>query len=138
MIQFYNDEENRVLTQEELELLKEDPTYRKMINEDIEDINSKINKLVIDRNKSDKIIGLSLGVEISSYLTISSLLINSSLDYNNATFELGILLASIFIRKIKTKQNNFADIKINILKRFKDEIIEENSWLDENEKTYAK
>lgn len=138
MIQFYNDEENRVLTQEEIELLKEDPTYRKMINEDIEDINSKINKLVIDRNKSDKIIGLSLGVEISSYLTISSLLINSSLDYNNATFELGILLASIFIRKIKTKQNNFADIKINILKRFKDEIIEENSWLDENEKTYAK
>lgn len=138
MIQFYNDEENRVLTQEEIELLKEDPTYRKMINEDIEDINSKINKLVIDRNKSDKIIGLSLGVEISSYLTISSLLINSSLDYNNATFELGILLASIFIRKIKTKQNNFADIKINILKQFKDEIIEENSWLNENEKTYAK
>lgn len=67
-MRFYS-ENNEPLTEEEIEKIKQNPKYREKINSDLKSINDTINKLTLDRNKSEKIIGLVIGTEISCFLT---------------------------------------------------------------------
>ena len=127
---------NEPLTEEEL--IKQNTEYRKMINDDLKTIDNAINKLILARDKSDKIIGLVIGTEISCFLTIITDTIGfTEMNDNYSSFRILLLTASILIRNINLTKNSDRKFKINILKNLKKEIISENEWLNEsnNQKT---
>lgn len=127
---------NDPLTEEEVEEIKKSPQYREIIKNDLTILNSSIDKLVIDRNRSDKIIGLVIGTEISCFLTALTDIVGittPSDEYSAITML--ILFASIVIRNYNLIKNINRNTKIRILNNIKEEIISENDWLNNNQKT---
>ena len=137
-MKFYNN--NEPLTKEEIETIKKNPKYREKINEDLNEIDHQINKLVIDRNKSDKIIGLAIGTEISCVITFLTDFIGITQPNDSySVIRIALLVASILIGHTNIKNNFFRDTDIELLNMLKDDIISENEWLNEqkinNQKT---
>ncbi len=127
---------NEPLTEEEIEEIKKSPQYREIIKNDLKILNSSIDKLIIDRNRSDKIIGLVIGTEISCFLTALTDIVGittPSDEYSAITML--ILFASIVIRNYNLIKNINRNTKIRILNNIKEEIISENDWLNNNQKT---
>ena len=134
-MKFYS-ENNESLTDEEEEKIKQNPKYREKISNDLKRINNTINKLTLDRNKSEKIIGLVIGTEISCFLTfITDVagITEPNVDYSS--FRIVLLITSILIRKINIKKNLDRNVKINILSDLKEDILSENEWIENNQKT---
>lgn len=134
-MKFY-DENDKPLTEEEIEIIKQNPDYREKISSDLKKINDTIKKLTLDRNKSEKIIGLVIGTEISCFLTFitdTSGITESNLNYSS--FRIALLITSILIRNINIIKNLDRNTKINILSDLKEDILSENEWIDNNQKT---
>ena len=127
---------NDPLTEEEVEEIKKSPQYREIIKNDLAILNSSIDKLVIDRNRSDKIIGLVIGTEISCFLTALTDIIGITTPNDEySVIRMLILVASIVIRNYNLIKNINRNTKIRILNNIKEEIISENDWLNNNQKT---
>ena len=110
---------------------KDQPLTEKKINVNLKTINSTIDKLVIDREKSDKIIGLVIGIEISCFLTLLADI--SQITEPNKTFSfirIILLGLSIIIRNRNLKENLYRDIDIEMLKLLKEDIINDNERLN--------
>ena len=141
-MKFYS-KNNEPLTQEEIEKIKQKPEYREKIKSDLQSLDSTIQKLVLDRDKSDKIIGLVMGTEISCFLTILTDMTGITLpndDYSKVRIVL--LIASLIIRNFNLIKNYSRNSKIKILNTVKEDIINENDWLDDqtinnNQKTLS-
>ncbi len=128
-MKFYN-KNNEPLTKEEIEEIKQSPEYRKMISNDLNNLNNKIDKLVLDRDKSDKIIGLVIGTEISCLLTsLTDIIGITEPNDNYSSIRIVLLISSILIRNINMIKNSNRSTKINILNDLKEEILNENNWL---------
>lgn len=127
---------NEPLTEEEIEEIKKSPQYREIIKNDLTILNSSIDKLVIDRNRSDKIIGLVIGTEISCFLTALTDIVGITTPNDEySVIRMLILVASIVIRNYNLIKNSNRNTKIRILNNIKEEIISENDWLNNNQKT---
>ena len=127
---------NDPLTEEEIEEIKKSPQYREIIKNDLTILNSSIDKLIIDRNRSDKIIGLVIGTEISCFLTtIADIVGITTPNDEYSAITMLILFASIVIRNYNLIKNINRNTKIRILNNIKEEIISENDWLNNNQKT---
>lgn len=134
-MKFYS-ENNEPLTEEEIEKIKQNPKYREKINSDLKSINDTINKLTLDRNKSEKIIGLVIGTEISCFLTfITDTAGITEPNINYSSFRIVLLITSVLIRNINIIKNLGRKAKINILSELKEDILSENEWIDNNQKT---
>lgn len=134
-MKFY-DENDKPLTEEEIEIIKQNPDYREKISSDLKKINDTIKKLTLDRNKSEKIIGLVIGTEIScllTFITDTSGITEPNLNYSS--FRIALLITSILIRNINIIKNLDRNTKINILSDLKEDILSENEWIDNNQKT---
>ena len=130
-MRFY-DNNHKPLTKVEIEKLKQKPEYREKINSDLKEIDNNISKLVLDRNKSDKIIGLVIGTEISCVLTlIADMTGLTEPNPRYSTIRIILLASSILIRNINLKNNHNRDKKIDSLNMIKEDIISENDWLNE-------
>lgn len=128
-MKFYN-KNNEPLTKEEIEKIKQSPEYRKIISNDLNNLNNKIDKLVLDRDKSDKIIGLVIGTEISCLLTsLTDIIGITEPNDNYSSIRIVLLISSILIRNINMIKNSNRSTKINILNDLKEEILNENNWL---------
>ena len=128
-MKFYN-KNNEPLTKEEIEEIKQSPEYRKMISNDLNNLNNKIDKLVLDRDKSDKIIGLVIGTEISCLLTsLTDIIGITEPNDNYSSIRIVLLISSILTRNINMIKNSNRSTKINILNDLKEEILNENNWL---------
>lgn len=127
---------NEPLTEEEIEEIKKSPQYREIIKNDLTILNSGIDKLIIDRNRSDKIIGLVIGTEISCFLTALTDIVGITTPNDEySVIRMLILFASIVIRNYNLIKNINRNTKIRILNNIKEEIISENDWLNNNQKT---
>lgn len=134
-MKFY-DENDKPLTEEEIEIIKQNPDYREKISSDLKKINDTIKKLTLDRNKSEKIIGLVIGTEISCLLTfITDTSGITEPNSNYSSFRIALLITSILIRNINIIKNLDRNTKINILSDLKEDILSENEWIDNNQKT---
>ncbi|MBR2708466.1 MAG: hypothetical protein IKE90_03420 [Bacilli bacterium] len=128
-MKFYN-KNNEPLTKEEIEEIKQSPEYRKMISNDLNNLNNKIDKLVLDRDKSDKIIGLVIGTEISCLLTsLTDIIGITEPNDNYSSIRIVLLISSILIRNINMIKNSNRSTKINILNDLKEDLLNENNWL---------
>ena len=129
-MKFYS-KDNKPITEDEIEIIKKSPEYRKKIKEDLEIVNNGIEKLVLDRDKSDKIIGLVIGTEISCFLTMITDMIGVTQPNDDySVIRIIILVSSIIIRNINLISNHIRKIKIYTLNSIKEDIIKENDWLD--------
>ena len=127
---------NDPLTEEEVEEIKKSPQYREIIKNDLTILNSSIDKLIIDRNRSDKIIGLVIGTEISCFLTALTDIVGITTPNDEySVIRMLILVSSIVIRNYNLIKNINRNTKIRILNNIKEEIISENDWLNNNQKT---
>lgn len=134
-MKFYS-ENNEPLTDEEKEKIKQNPKYREKISSDLKSINNTINKLTLDRNKSEKIIGLVIGTEISCFLTfITDTTGITEPNVGYSSFRIVLLITSIIIRNINIIKNYERNVKINILRNLKEDILSENEWIENNQKT---
>lgn len=106
--------------------------YKEEINEYIKIINKTIDKLIIDRNNSDKIIGLVIGTEISCFLTLlTDTLGYTEINSSYSSFRIILLAASILIRNINITNNLDRKATIEKLIDLKNIILSENEWLNE-------
>lgn len=106
--------------------------YKEEINEYIIIINKTIDKLIIDRNNSDKIIGLVIGTEISCFLTLlTDTLGYTEINSSYSSFRIILLAASILIRNINITNNLDRKATIEKLIDLKNIILSENEWLNE-------
>ena len=132
-MKFYR-KNNEPLTEKEIEEIKQTPEYREKISSDLETLNNTINKIALDRNKSDKLIGLVIGAEISCLLTIMTDMTGITEPNDNySTVRIVLLAGSIIIRNINLIKNFSRNAKIHILNDLKEDIINENEWLNEHE-----
>ena len=124
-MKFYN-KNNEPLTKEEIEKIKQSPEYRKIISNDLNNLNNKIDKLVLDRDKSDKIIGLVIGTEISCLLTsLTDIIGITEPNDNYSSIRIVLLISSILIRNINMIKNE----KEEVPKTKNNSLLNENNWL---------
>lgn len=134
-MEIYNSN-NEPLTEEEIEEIKKDPQYRERVKKDLALLNSSINNLVLDRDRSDKIIGLVIGTGISCFLTnITDAVGLTEASDGYSAVRIAILISSIIIGIVNLTKNHSRNTKIYILNDIKKNIIKENDWLSNNQKT---